>query len=149
MPPEALVIDLTSDDANEDDIALVVVDARHHPIAGSKNRTTTAPPPRKLMCKKRKLALQTQQKARHIRYDPEHMRSAECTQVCLDNQAAMEMYRQATTCAICLDTLQDLTSTPCGHIFCRQCLVHALEASKKCPMCQKPTQLHEIHALYL
>ncbi|ETW02230.1 hypothetical protein H310_05789 [Aphanomyces invadans] len=143
---ETPVIDLTSDDM-DDDAPVIVATLYPNP--------TLSATAKRHMCKKRKLPMQGHRShgngrpARHVRYDPEHIRSAECTQVCLDNQVALEMYRKATTCAICLDTLRDLTSTSCGHIFCRECITQAVFASQKCPMCQTPNEPHDIHPLYL
>jgi len=40
-------------------------------------------------------------------------------------------------CGICLSMLVEPISIPCGHTFCRTCLVTALQRSqKKCPMCR-------------
>lgn len=44
------------------------------------------------------------------------------------------------TCPICYEQLSSKmkpTCTPCGHIFCTQCLNLALRRAKKCPICQK------------
>lgn len=32
----------------------------------------------------------------------------------------------------------DPVSTPCNHVFCRECIVASLESSDKCPCCQTP-----------
>jgi len=40
-------------------------------------------------------------------------------------------------CSICLNILAEPVSVPCGHSFCRTCLVTALQrAQKKCPLCR-------------
>lgn len=40
------------------------------------------------------------------------------------------------TCSICFDTLEDPTLTPCGHLFCNECLHMCLKARPSCPMCK-------------
>ena len=40
------------------------------------------------------------------------------------------------TCSICFDTLEDPTLTPCGHLFCNECLQLCLQSKPKCPMCK-------------
>lgn len=41
-------------------------------------------------------------------------------------------------CSICLRTLCEPISIPCGHTFCRTCLVSSLRRSKKkCPECRE------------
>ena len=40
------------------------------------------------------------------------------------------------TCSICFDTLEDPTLTPCGHLFCNECLQMCLKAKPLCPMCK-------------
>ena len=39
-------------------------------------------------------------------------------------------------CSICFDTLEEPTLTPCGHLFCSDCLKMCLEAKPSCPMCK-------------
>ncbi|EEB07216.1 SUMO-targeted ubiquitin-protein ligase E3 Slx8 [Schizosaccharomyces japonicus yFS275] len=44
------------------------------------------------------------------------------------------------TCAICLDSPENLAATPCGHIFCDFCIRSALgktPATQKCPVCRR------------
>lgn len=41
-------------------------------------------------------------------------------------------------CSICYDFFEVGVSTPCGHTFCRSCLLmHADDDAKKCPICNK------------
>ncbi|TFY78483.1 hypothetical protein EWM64_g5526 [Hericium alpestre] len=44
------------------------------------------------------------------------------------------------TCPICLDTLSSPIALPCGHVFCRACLVHAIQLTTNpapaCPTCR-------------
>jgi Lon protease-like protein len=41
-------------------------------------------------------------------------------------------------CVLCLDTFVDPISTPCGHTYCRNCLIRSLDCSRQCPTCRLP-----------
>ena len=43
-------------------------------------------------------------------------------------------------CVICMDTFDNPTLTPCGHIYCLECIQLALNNSNKCPQCRKPIE---------
>ncbi|XP_014214640.1 E3 ubiquitin-protein ligase RNF4 isoform X2 [Copidosoma floridanum] len=56
------------------------------------------------------------------------------------NQSQKE---KSLSCPICLEnfiTNQDLKpmTTPCGHLFCFECLKKITKSTKKCSMCQRP-----------
>lgn len=53
------------------------------------------------------------------------------------------------TCAICMDTMEEETSTICGHIFCRKCIMEAIKMQKKCPTCRKRLVSSQTHRIYL
>lgn len=38
-------------------------------------------------------------------------------------------------CVICFDDVKEPRQLPCGHMFCKQCIVSALEVKLKCPLC--------------
>lgn len=40
-------------------------------------------------------------------------------------------------CVICLDNIVRLTVTPCGHLFCRNCIVPCVQQQEMCPTCRK------------
>ncbi|KAJ7753545.1 acetyl-CoA synthetase-like protein [Mycena metata] len=44
-------------------------------------------------------------------------------------------------CAACHEFPEDMTVTPCGHLFCESCLKQALSEHAKCPVCSEPTSL--------
>lgn len=39
-------------------------------------------------------------------------------------------------CAVCYDTPSDPLITACKHVFCRACIVRAIQLQHKCPMCR-------------
>ncbi|GLJ48627.1 hypothetical protein SUGI_1025810 [Cryptomeria japonica] len=53
------------------------------------------------------------------------------------------------TCAICMSTMDEETSTICGHIFCKKCITNAIQVQKKCPTCRKRLTMKNIHRIYL
>ncbi|MCO5547131.1 hypothetical protein L7F22_000573 [Adiantum nelumboides] len=53
------------------------------------------------------------------------------------------------TCAICMDAMKEETSTVCGHIFCRPCILGAIKTQKKCPTCRRKLTNSNIHRIYL
>lgn len=54
-------------------------------------------------------------------------------------------------CAICLEDFdtQDISSTPCGHLFCTECITKYIKDRKMCPTCKKITKLNALLRMYL
>ena len=50
--------------------------------------------------------------------------------------AAARTRCSSNICAICRDPLHDPRETPCGHLFCNDCIRHALSSSDHCPLCR-------------
>lgn len=48
-------------------------------------------------------------------------------------------------CAVCGRPMQRMTSTQCGHVFCRGCI----EGRSVCPVCKTSTQDRDLRAIYL
>ncbi|KAJ5370733.1 uncharacterized protein N7496_006825 [Penicillium cataractarum] len=61
----------------------------------------------------------------------------------------------AYQCPVCMDTLEDATSTSCGHLFCHKCIVEYLQSidvqraeqgkqtKGTCPVCRKTITRNE------
>lgn len=62
-----------------------------------------------------------------------------------------EPKRLKLECAICLEGIDndDITSTPCGHLFCSGCIKNSVDASQKCPSCNVAVTLDSLHRIYL
>ncbi|KAI9905531.1 hypothetical protein PsorP6_014242 [Peronosclerospora sorghi] len=78
----------------------------------------------------------------------DRMRSTESTSVNMQNLHVVQKFTSQLKCTICLDVLERMTSTLCGHIFCAQCIRQAICVSGKCPLCQRRLHLKDIHPLY-
>lgn len=62
--------------------------------------------------------------------DSKHMRIALDTLVLPESQQQAKVFE----CAICLGVAQDAVETPCGHIFCKECV--EVSSVKCCPTCR-------------
>ncbi|KAL8007315.1 putative Zinc finger, RING-type [Plasmopara halstedii] len=76
------------------------------------------------------------------------MKSAESTSINMQNSEVVEEFKRRLKCSICLDVLEDMTSTLCGHIFCAGCIHEAIRANGKCPLCQRRLHVKDTHRLY-
>ncbi|XP_031335112.1 E3 ubiquitin-protein ligase COP1-like [Photinus pyralis] len=41
-------------------------------------------------------------------------------------------------CSICFNLIEEAHMTKCGHTFCYDCIMRAIETSKRCPKCNSP-----------
>ncbi|CAH0481317.1 unnamed protein product [Peronospora belbahrii] len=76
------------------------------------------------------------------------MQSVESTDVGMRNSEMLQKFKNELKCTICLDVMDDITSTICGHIFCAGCIRQAIRANGKCPLCQRRLHLKDIHPLF-
>ncbi|GFZ15610.1 hypothetical protein Acr_25g0000190 [Actinidia rufa] len=53
------------------------------------------------------------------------------------------------TCAICSETMKEESCTRCGHIFCKACIVYAINVYGKCPTCDSKVSTKSIRRIYL
>lgn len=54
-------------------------------------------------------------------------------------------------CAACLEIIdsQVLSATPCGHLFCLECITKVVKDCGICPTCKTAVELDALHKLYL
>lgn len=51
-------------------------------------------------------------------------------------------------CALCLERLRDKTVTPCGHLFCWNCITEWCVSKPECPLCRESVQLSRLVFLH-
>ena len=55
-------------------------------------------------------------------------------------------------CSICLERLftadKEVSVTPCGHSYHKDCISEAIDYDKKCPICRENLQEHEINKIH-
>ncbi|KAF7695719.1 hypothetical protein HF521_007442 [Silurus meridionalis] len=45
-------------------------------------------------------------------------------------------------CSLCMRLFYDPVTTPCGHSFCKNCLLRSLDHSPQCPLCKESLRLY-------
>ncbi|XP_051199328.2 uncharacterized protein [Lolium perenne] len=53
------------------------------------------------------------------------------------------------TCPVCLNKIEQPSTTSCGHVFCEKCIQESIKAQKKCPTCRKKLGPKSFHRVYL
>jgi Lon protease-like protein len=48
-----------------------------------------------------------------------------------------QLTKQDLECHICLSTIKDPVTCPCGHSWCRSCILDSMNQSDRCPMCRE------------
>lgn len=67
------------------------------------------------------------------------------------NPRDVEAKRYELECMICLNRFegQNVSFTPCGHMFCSDCLKDAIKIRKKCPVCNKNLRATQVKRAHL
>lgn len=59
--------------------------------------------------------------------------------------------RPKLECSICIEPIgtQELSSTPCGHLYCSSCITNSVKNRKMCPLCNTAITLDDLRRIYL
>ena len=63
----------------------------------------------------------------------------------LEKMSKKEELETEKNCSICFDDMCNPSLTPCGHMFCKNCLDMCLGFKKECPMCKADLNGKEIY----
>eukprot|EP00644_Phytophthora_capsici_P002065 jgi/Phyca11/530915/estExt2_fgenesh1_pm.C_PHYCAscaffold_840026 len=136
--PAVEEIDLTvssEDEDSDDGVEILDVQTNDAPLRRKRRRPGSATSENGLLTPKRQR-------------NTDVMNSAASTGISMHNSEVVEEFKRRLKCSICLDVLENMTSTICGHVFCAVCIRQAIRANGKCPLCQRPLLLKDIHRLF-
>jgi RING-finger-containing E3 ubiquitin ligase len=60
-----------------------------------------------------------------------------------DNEDRQEG-EEAKICTLCFDTRKNTSCTPCGHLFCWDCIIKQCMIKEECPQCRRPCKANKI-----
>uniref|UniRef100_A0A1A8P9Y6 RING-type E3 ubiquitin transferase n=1 Tax=Nothobranchius rachovii TaxID=451742 RepID=A0A1A8P9Y6_9TELE len=62
----------------------------------------------------------------------------------LSPQRTLSSNSRAARCILCLEARRNSTSTPCGHLFCWECITEWCNTKAECPLCREKFPPHRL-----
>ncbi|XP_076845208.1 peroxisome biogenesis factor 10 [Brachyhypopomus gauderio] len=59
-------------------------------------------------------------------------------------QVSRSLSSRAPRCILCLEERRHSTTTPCGHLFCWECITEWCNTKTECPLCREKFQPHRL-----
>ncbi|GAB0086822.1 peroxisome biogenesis factor 10 [Sergentomyia squamirostris] len=76
-----------------------------------------------------------------LKEDLERIRPEECGKSSLAEQSALQGRKM---CVLCLEPRKDTSATPCGHLFCWNCIMDSLDQKSVCPVCRESAEKRSV-----
>lgn len=86
---------------------------------------------------KREETVITQERQENINRLTKEIKEIEISLVYL--KTVLNQITNEQSCPVCLEVIEDLAITDCGHVFCSSCIEQCLEMTNKCPNCRNIT----------
>ncbi|XP_077577609.1 peroxisome biogenesis factor 10 [Stigmatopora nigra] len=67
-----------------------------------------------------------------------------CRNLASSPQQSQNSSSRAARCSLCLEDRRHPTSTPCGHLFCWECITEWCNTKAECPLCREKFQPHRL-----
>lgn len=64
----------------------------------------------------------------------------------LTNQIVSRIFAVGASCSICIEQFEQPMVTPCGHQFCKECILGWLSSKNTCPMCRKNITTNQLQS---